>query len=239
VARFDANGNPDLTFGTGREGSRPDRFIGTTSGQPPAIDSSGRIVVAGSARVGTSDDFALARFDASGTLDATFRERRQSSSTRSRTGHDQLYGVAIDASGRIVVAGTGSHGGAPMRSFVVARYDGTGSTDPTFAAAASSPPRSIGQLYACYGRGLVIDAVAVVVAGSSDVTSVVSGLDRHFALARYDGTGNLDPRFGNGGKVVTPIATSATSGNTRVDEGYAIAIDGRGRIVRSPVKCTC
>jgi len=230
VARFDANGNPDLTFGTGGKVLAP---IGTSNdfGTAAAIDSSGRIVVAGSARVGTSDDFAVARFDASGTLDATFGSGGKLINAFS-TGHDQLYGVAIDASGRIVVAGTGSQGGGTNAQFVVERYDGTGTADPTFGSGGIVATRIDGQVHACYGRGLVIDASGrIVVAGSSDVTSVVSGLDRHFALARYDGTGNLDPTFGNGGKVVTPIATSATSGNTRVDEGYAIAIDGRGRIV--------
>src|SRR5262245_1472397 len=65
-----APGDLDTSFGTGGKVVTP---IGTGSdgGHAVAIDGSGRIVVAGWSSNGTDDDFAVARYTASGSLDAT------------------------------------------------------------------------------------------------------------------------------------------------------------------------
>jgi uncharacterized delta-60 repeat protein len=52
-----------------------------------------------------------------------------------------------------------------------------------------------------------------------------NGSDDDFALARYTAGGALDPTFGTGGKVITPMGTSS---NDQID---SLALDAQGRIV--------
>jgi uncharacterized delta-60 repeat protein len=75
VARYEVTGRLDRSFGNG--GKVLTDFSGTGStdiASAVAIDSNGKIVVAGISNAsGRSDnDFALARYNADGTLDTTF-----------------------------------------------------------------------------------------------------------------------------------------------------------------------
>ena len=69
-----------------------------------AIQANGKIVAAGIASGGaTGDDFALARYNANGSLDTSF-----SGDGRKRTnfgGSDSANGVALQGDGRIVAVG--------------------------------------------------------------------------------------------------------------------------------------
>ena len=60
AARYDTNGNLDAAFGTGGK-LLVDFFAGTDSAQDVVVQPDGKIVIAGSARNGTSTDFALVR----------------------------------------------------------------------------------------------------------------------------------------------------------------------------------
>jgi uncharacterized delta-60 repeat protein len=69
LARYNSDGSPDNTFGNrGLVITNPGGAFSNDSSQVIAIDSLGRIVVAGSAE----DDFALARYNSDGSLDSTF-----------------------------------------------------------------------------------------------------------------------------------------------------------------------
>ena len=103
LVRYDADGTPDTSFGTGGEvttevGSGNDRAFSV------AIDSDGKIVVAGYSRGSTDDDFALVRYDADGTPDTTF-DGDGKVTTEVGSGHDRAFSVAIESDGKIVAAG--------------------------------------------------------------------------------------------------------------------------------------
>ena len=71
VARYNANGNLDTTFnGSGTSTT----LIGSSDAEAwsVALQSDGKIVLAGFAFNGFNNEFALARYNANGTLDATF-----------------------------------------------------------------------------------------------------------------------------------------------------------------------
>src|SRR5882724_8521334 len=70
-------GDLDPTFGTG--GTVATDFGGFDSAHATAIQSDGKIVAAGIAVVqgGIASDFALARYNPDGTLDASFGERSE------------------------------------------------------------------------------------------------------------------------------------------------------------------
>ncbi|MBL8810609.1 MAG: Ig-like domain-containing protein, partial [Planctomycetaceae bacterium] len=94
MVRYLANGDLDSNFG---HGGKVKLFADATS---VAIDSQGRVVVAGS----NGYDFALARYNVDGTLDLSF-DNDGKLTTDFGGSYDYANSVAIDSLGRIVVAG--------------------------------------------------------------------------------------------------------------------------------------
>lgn len=79
-----------------------------------------------------SSDFGLARFNADGSLDATFSgDGRQ---TTDFGGLDGAEGVAVQGDGKIVAVGTGATSFGAAGDFAVARYNANGSLDSSFSA---------------------------------------------------------------------------------------------------------
>ena len=80
---------------------------------------------------GPDEDFLLARYNPNGTLDTA------SPATASRRptsgGPDEATGVAIQASGKIVVVGGGGIDGRGPTDFALARYNPNGSLDTSFS----------------------------------------------------------------------------------------------------------
>ena len=87
-----------------------------------AIESGGKIVVAGQTGVNpteTPSDFALARYNVDGSLDATFGTGGKLT-TEFETGANGVRDLAIQADGAIVAVGAGTIGG--VSQFALARY---------------------------------------------------------------------------------------------------------------------
>jgi uncharacterized delta-60 repeat protein len=118
--------------------------------------------------------------------------------------------VAVGATGKIVALASGNAG-----KTVVARYTAAGALDPTFGAGGMvtlSLPNPF------WGIGVAVRGGKVVVGGSAEFSPTAQ-----VALVRLDGSGALDPTFGTGGVVLTPVAAaSGSAGAWRV----AIAADG-------------
>ncbi len=133
--------------------------------------------------VSTGVDFALARYNPDGTLDGTFGSGGLVTTDFSRGpivvrgASDQAFSVAIQADGRIVVAGSGGTDG----DFALARYNPDGSLDLSFDGD--------GRVTTDFGAGSF--DVASVVAIQEDGKIVASCFsystfrDGDFALARY------------------------------------------------------
>lgn len=104
VARLRKDGSPDTRFGGG-DGLRTFSFgRETEQALDVASQPNGKIVVAGWAWNGADEDFAVARLTDHGFLDSKFGEDGRGT-THFGTGNDHGAAVAIDAHGRIVVAG--------------------------------------------------------------------------------------------------------------------------------------
>jgi uncharacterized delta-60 repeat protein len=154
------------------------------------------------------------RFNEDGSLESTF-DFDGRVVTALGSGNDEVRGVAVQPNGKIVVAGYATNG---QKQFLVARLNENGSFDSAFdqdgVAFTNVGPGDAGA------NAVAIDkAGRVLAAGFSS-----SGTNYDFTIARYRPDGSLDPSFGNGGVVVTPI----TSGD---DVANAIAIQPDGKIV--------
>jgi uncharacterized delta-60 repeat protein len=218
LVRFLPNGSLDETFGIGGKvftdfGSYEDFANNVT------IDALGRILVAGHGGSG----FALARYNADGSLDATF-DGDGRVSTSFGSSYDTVSSIAIDSSGRIVAAGFTAAGGGDW-NFALARYNSDGSLDTTFDAD--------GKVIAQIGlsndiaESVAIDKLGrIVLAGYSRVDGVLN-----FSLARFDANGSFDTTFDDDGKLIMAFGVSE-------DRPGGMFIDWSNRIVVAGVSET-
>lgn len=178
-----------------------------------AIQADGKILAAGfsSETVALS---TLARFNTDGMLDSSFGTGgivRTQMGTVSR-----FQSVAVQSDGKIIAAGY-SYNGANY-DFALARYNSDGSPDLSFGlGGAVITPVGSGD-DRVYGLSIQDDG-KIVVAGSAR-----DGVDYDFALARYDAEGLLDPSFGSGGIVTTPLGSGT-------GEIYALCIQNDDKIL--------
>jgi uncharacterized delta-60 repeat protein len=204
---FAAPGDPDPTFGIDGEVTT-DITTGDDTAFAVVQQPDGRLVAAGRARLGTSFDFAIARYDADGALDTTFGGTGVVT-TAIENGTDIVQGVIVQPDGKLVAVGWGFIV-AHWHDFAVVRYDADGSLDPTWGGtgkvttnigpAAKSDDAPFDLLQQADGK--------VVVAGE---TQDPTTLRTDVALVRYQPDGALDSTFGGTGVVVTPIGLGGSA----------------------------
>ena len=202
----------DPTFGTAGKVTTDFRGPSGDWGYSVARQADGKIIVAGYTTDGSDSDFALARYNANGSLDTSFDGDGKVVTPFGSSSSDQAYAVVLQSDGKIVVVG--NSGG----DFALARYNPDGSLDTSFdgAGKVTTPIGSSGD----YGYGVVLQPDGkIVVAGYS-----YNGSNYDFAVARYNANGSLDTSFGGTGKVTTPIGSAD-------DHGYSVAIQSDGKIV--------
>jgi uncharacterized delta-60 repeat protein len=127
LVRYDPGGGVDTSFGDGGNA------ITDTNGEPRAvaIQDDGRIVAAGSGTNGDGVDFAVARYEPDGSLDAGFGT---GGTVYTHIGFDQGKGLALH-DGKIVTAGWAE---AATYDFGVVRYLGRSSRSASVKSSAAS-----------------------------------------------------------------------------------------------------
>lgn len=219
VLRYNRDGTLDDTFGA--DGRVVTDFGGhDDEAKSVAMQPDGKVVVAGySVQLDSEDvpsrDFAIARYEPDGTLDQTFSaDGRQ---TTDFGGSDGAQDVAMQPSGKIVVAGSG------VGDLAVARYMPNGAADASFSA----DGKTTAGFADADGQGG--QAVALQPDGRVIVTGGEAG---QFALARFNADGSLDERFSGDGRVTTdgfsPVSTHpfVTAANSVVVQGNWILAAG-------------
>ena len=135
LARLNADGSPDATFGAGSGFVAPGA-IQSGSARALAFDAAGRIVAAG----GGYGSVTVARFATDGTLDATFGGAGWVAVSGTLV-PGAATDVAIDADGRILVAA--GYGGSFYEGFYyLARLLANGAPDTAFGNAGSGGLRT-------------------------------------------------------------------------------------------------
>jgi uncharacterized delta-60 repeat protein len=234
LARYNTNGTLDLTFGTG---GKVTTDFGTSDDFALAlgIDDDGKIVVAGYSYNGSKYYFALARYDANGSLDTTGFGTDGKVTTSIGIGDSYAYALGIQPSdGKIVVAGSSYNDSSKKYDFALVRYNTDGSLDSHpvtgFGADHSgivTTPIENGSISKYASLGIQSDD-KIVVAGSS----YYSDSNKYkFALVRYNTDGSLDshPVTGFGADHSGIVITSIRNG---WDQAHALAIQpSDGKIV--------
>jgi uncharacterized delta-60 repeat protein len=201
VARYRDDGRLDRSFGDGGF-TRPLPLYVKTQAQGIAVANGGNIVVAGFSR-GRRRTPLLARYLPDGSLDRSFGKNGIVDHRRLEHGGGTPHDVAIQPSGRIVVAGTNSEprtgvNGRRSGGFVAA-YRPDGRVDSSFGEA--------GRVYFDLPRPGGSYSGVKSIAALSDGRLLVSGFeDGDPFVARLLSDGGLDPSFGDGsGMVKLPI----------------------------------
>jgi uncharacterized delta-60 repeat protein len=204
LARYNADGTPDNSFGTNGKVTTALPGGHSSAASAVALQPDGRLVVAGIVYTSTfpdeyRSDFAVVRYNADGTLDATFGAGGVV--TIDFDQNDGAAGVAVQADGKLLLAGSAGKiaGGLGQASaFALARLKADGSPDASFDADGKTTLTILGYDW-CSALALQPDGRAVV-AGSS-----MTGFNRtepDLALARFNADGSPDATFGAGGRVL-------------------------------------
>src|SRR4051812_22303054 len=178
------------------------------------LQADGKIVVAGFDRGPFVSDFALARYNADGSLDTTF-DGDGRVTTDFDSSYDHGYGIAVQPDGRIVVAGYSQFSIGDNR-FTLARYNADGSLDTSFGSGGK-----VGTYTGIIGeRGTIAlqPDGRIVVAGYG-----FDGATEDFVVSRYNADGTFDTSFGGDGTVLTDFGTG--------DEGHGVVLQADGKIL--------
>jgi uncharacterized delta-60 repeat protein len=213
-------GQLDPTFGTGGMVATNFDGLASSKGDAVAIQSDGKVVV-----VGQSSELTVVRYNSDGSLDAGFGTNGQVAFqfASSFAAYDNVGGVAIDASGHIIVAGTTSSTRASVAAFVVAELNADGSSNTSFGTGGQTSV-SFGSDSDGSATGVAVDAAGhIVVAGyTSSISSPPS-----FAVARLNGDGTPDTHFGQGGQTSVRFGSDSDV----PFYGTSVAVDPSGRVV--------
>ena len=212
VTRYNTNGALDTTFDG--DGKVTTNVVANRSAwaSSAAIQADGKIIVVGTTDQGGFNDFAVVRYNTNGTLDTTFGTNGKVT-TDIGTNHDDATSIAIQADGKVIVAGNSLINN--YWDFTVVRYNANGTLDSNFGTG--------GKVSTSTGDDDRAESVAIqadgkiVLAGYSWITN-----HNDVVVVRYNANGTLDNTFGTGGKVSTVTASS---------ESFSMALQSDGKII--------
>src|SRR3989440_9130487 len=235
LARFNADGTPDDTFGAGGSNiilnSFPVPAYSVGAVNAAAVDAaSGRIIVVGQADGPAGGAFFVAAFTPDGQLDGGFGSGCASLGQFTAGHGNEARAVAIGNDGSVYVAG----GDAVIdQLFGLAHFKSDGSLDDDFGAhgIAQMPmlQDGLGDNSLDVVHAMAIDSGGnIILAGSS--LARFNGEDAPvIALQRYTATGNLDVTFGTAGSVRLDVP--APDVTALGDKAYAVVVDEKGKIL--------
>jgi uncharacterized delta-60 repeat protein len=250
IVRYNADGSLDSGFGPNHDGTVASSFASATvTSTGVAVAPSGRILVAGFATnaITFDTDFALIRYSADGTVDLPFGAGGLVT-TDFFGMPDFGSAIAIQADGRIVIAGTSTNviqpptppppppppprlttlsaSSGPDQDFAVVRYNVDGSLDGTFGTGGKVTTDLGSPIDAA--TSVALDHLGrIVVAGYTGRGSV------DFAVVAYTANGVVDSGFAGGGAAVTDF-----SGDTDNALGVAVSADNGIVVVGSAAIAT-
>ena len=206
IVRYNSDGSLDTSFG-GDGITTTDVGGGADAGFSVTVQPDGKILVAGRSYDGSSDAFALTRYNSDGSLDTSF-DNDGIVTTDIGVGTDIAYSVDLQPDGKILATGYSNNGVSTEIALI--RYNSDGSLDTTFGGSGIVTTDLGPGNDSAYDAALQSDG-KIVVAGYSD-----NGPSVDFAILRYNADGSLDTTFDSGLLNATP---------TFVEGGSAIVLD--------------
>jgi uncharacterized delta-60 repeat protein len=171
------------------------------------------------------DLYALARYNADGTLDTTFGNNGEV--TTDLGSSSWVDAMAVDGSGRIVVAGTTGGGAAEL-----VRYAPNGALDASFG----SGGKLVTSIY--FAPGTMSDRLALQPDGKILLAGTKNSPDvPQFMVLRFNDNGTADSSFGSGGMATTPLGSGDGLGGIALQGDGKIVVGGRSVITNRNTLC--
>jgi uncharacterized delta-60 repeat protein len=223
VVRLNTDGSPDNTFGTAGKVT-----TSITSGNDVpyrlAIQTDGKIVVAGYGNNGANNDVIVVRYNTNGTLDNTFDG--DGKVITNLGSNEAAFALTIQPDGKIIAAGASTSGG--QQEATAFRYNTDGSPDNTFD----------GDGVVVFSGPLTNDNIREV-AVQTDGKIIMAGADNysggnfHGELVRLNADGSPDNSFGTNGLVTLPLNYGIFYGMTLQTDGKIVGV-GTGNTSMNP-----
>ncbi|MBA3681453.1 MAG: hypothetical protein H0W73_09855 [Bacteroidetes bacterium] len=227
LARYLSTGVLDNTFGLGNGVQKTQMATGNDEGYAVAIQSDGKIIVAGmaTAPVTFNKGFALARYTAAGVLDNTFgASGKVITQVSNLTGDAYATCMAIQNDGKIVVAGYVDNGA--NNDIAVARFNSNGTIDNTFGMSSNGfVVQAVGGNHDQANCIIIQPDGKIIVAGFTQSSTNLISKDSF--IIRYNSNGLVDNTFGSAG------LGTITNMNIGEDEIFSMALQANGNIVTS------
>ena len=223
VARYNANGLLDSSFSgdgiTTLTSAIPGGGAQGLGGNDIALQTDGKIVVAGTVSTIQGGDFFVWRINANGSNDQTFGGGVV---TASFNESDNAVSIFVLPDNKIFVAGWTFNSTSFVSEFAFARFNSNGTLDNAFDGD--------GKKITSYNEDASVIPLEFEVQANGKIVSVGGVItqnaptDSNFAVTRFNADGNLDPTFDGNGKAVTSFGI----GN---DAAFSIVIQPDGKII--------
>src|SRR6185437_7912138 len=215
-----SGGALDPTFGAG--GIIPSAFsvVAQSTANAVVLQPDGKVVVGGEfddlqSSIGTpaASGFMLARFNADGSVDSSFKNSAPSSAV-----FTSINALVLQTDGKIVAAGYSDPLNAASRHIGVARFLADGALDPTFGNA--------GVVVDPIGQDDQSNAISLESDGDIVVCGTTTSSDNSSAMVvmRYLPSGMLDPNFGTDGVITESFGATDL-------QATAVAVDHQGGVL--------
>lgn len=225
ILKLKENGTPDSTFGVNGWATTPVLAF-EDEARAMVVQPDGKILVAGTAEVSANSkkyDFAVARFNADGTIDGGFGSGGVLS--LDINDNDIADGIALQKDGKILVGGTSNENGDA--NYTVVRYSSGGVIDPSYGVGgvATYDMAAFGSAGSKdHGYGMTIQSDdKVLLTGFCTSAALGNG---NVVTMRLTTLGQLDVSFSDDG------IANFNYGVSNTDEGSrAVAVQSDGKIL--------
>jgi uncharacterized delta-60 repeat protein len=214
--------------------------VGTQAGFTSVVAlPDGKVLAAGSAKVGAKLDFLVARYNANGTPDTTFGGGTGRALTDFGGGDDFAAALVLTGGGKFALVGTTLATPSANANFAVARYNANGTLDASFSGDGKQTVDFGGADDRAAAAALLSDGKLLLV--GSTFADAPTGTD--YAIARLTQSGALDTSFSGDGKVVSDFGTSIDPSGLDTRVGYqspgGVAVLPSGQFLISGVLDNC
>lgn len=215
LTRYGADGRFEYSI-------RSDLGTGTADVANAALAQGNKVFVAGShinAQTG-QEEFALVRYNQDGGLDTTFGAGGMVFTDVRAGSNDVAQQVAVQADGKIIVAGMSSSNGSQSADFAIVRYLANGSLDLGFGSGGKIIFDLANNSYDQANGGIALQSDGkILVAGSSDGAG---------ALIRLSASGQLDSSFSSDGRVFLQGSWTGKDALALQPDGSVVVVTDQG-----------
>jgi uncharacterized delta-60 repeat protein len=208
-----------------------------SAGESVIALSTGKVLVAGYGDLGGTNDYALARYNADGSIDTGFgggdglivngTDASYMSSFYSDW-EDKAHDALVQADGKILVAGEADPASNYATSMVVTRYTGSGSLDTTYGSGGVAEVYF--SAYNSVAESIAIDGNGKAVLAGSYEYMVGANYYKGMAVARLNADGSSDSTFSGDGKATLSIGIQGDLTDGK-DVFHDVAVQADNKIV--------